>query len=281
MKIVISGSTGMIGRKLSDVLGGMGHRVVGLRRGDFEGDPELLKEKLKYAGAVINLAGAPIAGRWSRKYKKEIMDSRTDVTRKLVDAVTSPLMFISASAVGIYPDGKIVDEECSETAGNFLSEVCLRWEAEAAKLHPDSALAIMRLGVVLDKKGGALPKMLLPFRLGVGGPIAGGRQGFSWIHIDDLINAFVFVLEHRLAGTFNLTAPGVTDNLGFSQTLGKVLHRPAVMPLPAFSLKLAFGEGAQVLTVGQKAVPARLLKAGFTFRFTEAEGALRDLLRKA
>jgi hypothetical protein len=256
----------------------MGYRVVGLRRGDFTGDPELLKEKLKDAGAVINLAGAPIAGRWTPKYKKEIMDSRTDVTRKLADAVTSPLVFISASAVGIYPDGEMVDETCKKTAGNYLSEVCTRWETEAAKLPEDAALAIMRLGVVLDNKGGALPKMLLPFRLGLGGPIAGGQQGFSWIHIDDLINAFVFVLERRLTGIFNLTAPEVTDNLGFTQTLGKVLHRPVIMPLPAFALKLAFGEGAQVLTDGQKAVPARLKKDGFVFQFPELKPALAHLL---
>ena len=282
MNILISGSTGLTGRRLRAALEERGHTVTAAGRADFAGDPALLKEKVENAGAVIHLAGAPIVARWSRAYKREILDSRVLTTRKLVEAVNlaerKPELFISASAVGIYSDEGVNTEENAYYAEGFLADVCRQWEGEAAQLDPATGLAVFRLGVVLAKEGGALPKMLTPFRLGLGGPIAGGRQGFSWIHIDDLVSAFLFVLDRRLTGTFNLTAPGVTDNQGYTSALGRVLRRPVFVPVPAFALRLLFGEGASALTTGQKAIPERLLKAGFTFRFPEVEGALRDLL---
>lgn len=272
----------MTGRRLRAALDERGHTVTAAGRADFAGDPALLKQKVENAGAVIHLAGAPIVARWSRAYKREILDSRVFTTRKLVEAVNAaerkPELFISASAVGIYSDEGVNTEEHASYAEGFLADVCRQWEGEAAMLNPATGLAVFRLGVVLAKEGGALPKMLTPFRLGLGGPIAGGRQGFSWIHIDDLVSAFMFVLDHRLTGTFNLTAPGVTDNQGYTSDLGRVLRRPVFMPVPAFALRLLFGEGASALTTGQKAIPGRLLKAGFTFSFPEVEGALRDLL---
>lgn len=282
MNILISGSTGLTGRRLRAALEAKGHTVTAAGRADLAGDPALLKEKVEQAGAVIHLAGAPIVARWSNAYKQEILDSRVLTTRKLVEAVNAaerkPELFISASAVGIYSDEGVNTEEHASYAEGFLADVCRQWEGEAAMLDPSTGLAVFRLGVVLAKEGGALPKMLTPFRLGLGGPIAGGRQGFSWIHIDDLVSAFMFVLDHRLTGTFNLTAPGVTDNQGYTSALGRALRRPVFMPVPALALRLLFGEGASALTTGQKAVPERLLKVGFTFRFPEVEGALRDLL---
>jgi uncharacterized protein (TIGR01777 family) len=282
MNILISGSTGLTGRRLRAALDERGHTVTAAGRADFAGDPALLKQKVENAGAVIHLAGAPIVARWSRAYKREILDSRVFTTRKLVEAVNAaerkPELFISASAVGIYSDEGVNTEEHASYAEGFLADVCRQWEGEAAMLNPATGLAVFRLGVVLAKEGGALPKMLTPFRLGLGGPIAGGRQGFSWIHIDDLVSAFLFVLDRRLTGTFNLTAPGVTDNQGYTSALGRALRRPVFMPVPALALRLLFGEGASALTSGQKAIPERLLKVGFTFRFPEVEGALRDLL---
>ncbi|MGV8112673.1 MAG: TIGR01777 family oxidoreductase [Lentimicrobium sp.] len=282
MNILISGSTGLTGRRLRAALEERGHTVTAAGRADFAGDPALLKEKVEQTAAVIHLAGAPIVARWSKAYKQEILDSRVFTTRKLVEAVNlaerKPELFISASAVGIYSDEGVNTEEHASYAEGFLADVCRQWEGEAAQLNPVTGLAVFRLGVVLAKEGGALPKMLTPFRLGLGGPIAGGRQGFSWIHIDDLVGAFMFVLDRRLTGTFNLTAPGVTDNQGYTSALGRVLRRPVFIPVPALALRLLFGEGASALTTGQKAVPERLLKVGFTFRFPEVEGALRDLL---
>lgn len=283
MHILISGSTGLIGGRLKRAFRDAGFEVSAVGRSDFLSEAEALAEKVSGADVVIHLAGAPIIGRWTKKYKNEILSSRVETTRKLVHAVNGaavkPRLFISASAVGIYPGDGVYDETATVSGDDFLAEVCRRWEAEASALTPETGLAIFRFGAVLSKEGGALKKMLLPFRLGLGGPVAGGKQGFSWIHTDDLAEAFLFVIKHKLTGIFNLTAPQITDNATFTKALGKALHRPAFFPIPAFGLKMVYGEGASVLTSGQKVLPARLQKEGFVFRYPNLELALGDLLK--
>lgn len=282
MNILISGSTGLVGQKLQEVLIGSGHKVTGIGRTDFSGPEDALHSKVGQADVVINLSGAPIVARWTESYKKEIMDSRVLTTRRLVKAMKSAPawrgLFISTSAVGIYPEGSVFTESNARVGHDFLAEVCKAWEAEAMKARPQTKVAVFRLGVVLDRKGGALQKMLPAFRLGLGGPIAGGKQGFSWIHMDDLINAYLFVIEKQLDGIFNLSAPQPTDNAGYTRALGKILRRPVFFPIPAIGLRLVYGEGATALTSGQKAIPERLLNEGFVFKFPEIEGALADLV---
>ena len=284
MNVLIGGSTGLVGRKLTEALIRSGHKVTGLSRADFSGPEAALIQMLGKAEVVINLSGAPIVARWSESYKKEIIDSRILTTRKLVSAINKspvkPRLFISASAVGIYPDGEVFTEENTMYGSDFLADVCKLWEGEARKSPADTGVAIFRLGVVLAREGGALQKMLLPFRLGLGGPVAGGKQGFSWIHIDDLVQAFLFVIEKNLGGIFNLTAPEITDNAGFTKALGKAVKRPAIFPVPAFALKLVYGEGASALTSGQKVLPYRLQKEGFVFQFPKLKEALEDIVRK-
>lgn len=282
MKVLISGSTGLVGKSLAAALIGKGFDVVSAGRADFAKGVDALAVKVSQVDVVVNLAGAPIVARWSASHKKEIIDSRILTTRKLVEAIAKsqcrPQLFISTSAVGIYPEGEVFTEANARFGDDFLAKVCIDWEAEAMKAAPYTQVAIFRLGVVLSAKGGALSKMLLPFKLGLGGPVAGGKQGFSWIHIDDLMNAFLFVIEKNLSGVFNLTAPGFTDNAGYTRALGKALKRPAIIPVPAFALKLVYGEGASALTSGQKVHPANLLKERFVFKYPDLSGALKDLV---
>ena len=284
MKILVSGSTGLVGKNLIPKLQDRGYEVETIGREDFKQDISLLTSRIHEAGIVIHLAGAPIVARWTSAYKKEILASRVDTTKMIVEAIAAaenkPQLFISTSAVGIYPDGKTFTESDAEFSDNFLGQVCSAWEAEALNARSFTKVAICRLGVVLAKDGGALPKMLPSFRLGMGGPVAGGQQGFSWIHLSDLIDAYLFIIDKHLEGTFNLTAPGVTDNYGFTKVLAQILQRPAIVPVPSFALKLAFGEGAVTLTSGQKALPGHLLNEGFKFKFPDLKAALEDILQK-
>lgn len=282
MNVLISGSSGLVGKKLTTAFTTEGHRVTTIGRPDFSDIHGLLIPKVESADVVIHLAGAPIVARWSEHYKKEIMSSRIDTTAALVKAIQTagvkPSMLISTSAVGIYPDGQIFTDKDTQYDAGFLGKVCQAWEDEAFKATAVTNVAVFRLGIVLSKDGGALPKILLPFRLGLGGKIASGKQGFSWIHINDLINAYRFVVEKKLSGVFNLTSPGITDNAGFTASLSRVLRRPALLPVPAIGLKLIYGEGATALTSGQKVAPERLLEAGFEFRYPELEAALKELV---
>ncbi len=284
MKVLISGSSGLVGKSLTAAFLSKSHQVIPVGRADFNGSKDALIAKVSQADVVINLSGAPIVARWTESYKKEIIESRIKTTALLVDAITlsakKPGLFISTSAVGIYPDNEVFTEANAHYGDDFLAKVCLDWEAEAMKASSQTKVAIFRLGVVLASNGGALSKLLFPFRMGLGGPVAGGKQGFSWIHIDDLVKAYLFVIEKQLDGIFNLTAPEITDNAGFTNTLAKVLSRPAIIPVPAFALRLVYGEGATALINGQKAIPARLLQEEFNFHYPELEQALKNLLHK-
>ena len=241
-------------------------------------------EKVKDFDAIINLVGAPIIKRWSKSYKIEIYNSRILTTRKLVNAVTmmpiKPGIFLSVSATGIYPDGGSFTEKDIGYSNEFLGKICQDWENEVKCLDSLCRCVIYRLGVVLDAKSGALTHMLPFFRAGLGGKIGSGNQPFSWIHIDDLVTAFIFALENcEIRGIYNLTSPKPVTNKVYTKALAKVLKRPAVFCIPVFALKLIFGEAASVLTAGQEVLPMRLQEAGFHFQYPSIENALEQLFQ--
>ena len=283
MKILVSGSRGLLGSALVPALEAAGHTVVRLRRspaGGFESIP------LEGADAVVHLAGENIAGRWNGKKKRRILESRSLGTRTLAEAVARqnrpPRVVVSASAVGYYGDRgtEILREENTIGAG-FLAEVCRQSEKAAEPaIKAGVRVVSLRIGVVLSAAGGALSKMLTPFQWGVGGRIGSGEQYMSWIAIDDLTG----VLQHALStdtlrGPVNAVAPNPVTNLQFTKTLGRVLGRPTIFPMPAFAARLAFGEmGEELLLSGQRVEPAKLLATGYRFRFPELEGALRHVL---
>jgi uncharacterized protein (TIGR01777 family) len=296
MKTVVSGSTGLIGSALVETLTCRDHDVVPLvRRRPAAGehaigwDPErgsIDRAGLEGADAVIHLAGENVFGRWSPAKKHRIRDSRVLGTRLLADALAGlerpPATLLAASAIGYYGDRG--EEELSEQSApgeDFLAHVSRDWEAATAPATRAGIRVVnMRFGVVLTTRSGALAKMLPAFRIGLGGPIGSGNQYVSWIALDDLISAIVHVLLHTdLVGPVNMTAPAPVSSREFAQTLGKVLGRPAVVTVPAFALRMAFGtEGAAMLQSGQRVLPARLLASGFPFALAALEPALRYLL---
>lgn len=284
MKIAISGSTGFIGKYLTDSFVSRGMTVIPLLHYMFLSSSDaVLKKALEGCDMVINLAGTTINCRWNRTNKEKILQSRVATTRKLVDAVnsmkTKPYLFISVSAVGIYPSQGIYTERSSDRDDGFLATVCYRWENEAKKVSPGIRLVITRLGVVLASDGGALPKMLLPFRYYAGGKIASGKQGFSWIHIDDLLAAFRFIMHNpELSGVVNLVAPQPISNREFAQEAGRALHRPHWLTAPAFLFRLLYGEGHVTVTGGQHVFPLHLLTAGYDFRYPSIKKALNNLV---
>lgn len=282
-KVIISGKTGFLGSNLSSFLNGLGYDVVGLGRKDFLLKPAVLSGKLEDARVVIHLAGAPIIGRWTTSYKKEIYESRILTTRKLVSAMRllkqKPDVFISASAVGIYPDEGRHSEESRAVSEGFLGKITTDWESEAAQAENICRTVMLRFGVILGQKGGALKKMALPFKFGVGGKIGSGKQMMSWIHLEDVLSAIHFAItQPGINGPVNVASPNPVSNREFTRTLGKVMRRPAILPVPAFMLRLVFGQGAVVLTGGQSALPNKLQENGFVFKYPDLEPALRDLL---
>jgi uncharacterized protein len=281
--IAISGATGLIGSHLTKHFKSKRWEVIPMGRKDFGGTPEALAEKIGKADVVINLAGAPIIKRWTKQHKEEIYNSRILTTRKLVQAIelvkNKPDLMISVSGVSIYDQECVQDEYSNQFAGDFLSKVCIDWEAEAEKISLPTRLAIIRLGIVLAREGGALKTMLPFFKLGIGGKIATGRQPFSWIHAADVVNAIEFIIQDpENKGVFNFVAPGLINNRQFTVALGKAVKRPAFLFVPSFALRLLYGEASVTLTRGQKVVPMRLEKAAYDFKFKEINGALEDLL---
>ncbi len=299
MIIAVTGSTGLVGSSLVAALEARDHLVRRMVRHEItDGDHEIRwnpdtgeidAAELNGVDAVVHLAGENIAGaRWTEKFKRRILESRVKGTRLLADTLAGlemkPNVLISASATGYY--GNRHDEEVDELApsGNgFLAEVCREWEMAAEPAH-DAGIRLvkLRIGPVLSPQGGALAKMLTPFKLGLGGVIGSGRQYFSWIALDDLVSAIVFALENEsLVGPVNAVAPGAVTNREFTKTLGRVLGRPTIFPMPAFAARLAFGEMAdEMLLGGVRVAPHELIKTDFPFAFPELEPALRHLLGK-
>ena len=301
MKVIVSGGSGLIGRALVESLAADGHQATVLSR-----SPERLRELpegvtaagwdarsaealtplIAGADAVVHLAGAGIAdGRWSDERKRRIRDSRVHSSAAMAAAIKAaeprPSVFLQGSAVGFYgPRGDETLTEDSAPGDDFLARVCLEWEAASAAVEELGVRrAALRTGVVLAREGGALPKMLLPFKLFAGGPAGSGRQYMPWIHIADEVGAIRFLLESPEGrGPFNLTAPEPLTNKEFSRVLGRVLGRPSFMPAPAFALRLALGEMSKILLEGQRALPRRLEQAGYRFKYPSLEEALTALL---
>jgi uncharacterized protein (TIGR01777 family) len=277
MKVAISGASGFVGSYLSNYLSKEGYEIVAISKDDYQ-DIDILSSKVLESDIVLNLAGANIMQRWSEEYRKILYGSRIDTTKKIVKIINQSdkdIYLISTSAIGIYEDNIEQDEDNFTYANSFLSKICQDWESEARESK--GKVAIFRFGVILGI-GGALKKMLTPFKLGVGGKIADGRQPFSYIHIEDLARAYEFAIKYRLEGTFNLVTPHPVTNSIFTKALGKILNRPTIIPLPETILKLIFGEGATILTNGQRVLPKRLLNSGFKFKYGHIDDILKDLL---
>jgi uncharacterized protein (TIGR01777 family) len=304
MRVAITGATGFIGRRLVHRLLADGHTLVALTR-DVERAHRVLPVRcaavpwnpeggevhaaaLRGADAVVHLAGEGVAaGRWTKTRKDAIRTSRVDGTRALVAALgeltaaVRPRVLVAASAIGIYGDrGDTELTEESAPGSGFLADVCRAWEAEtAAAAALGMRTTIVRIGVVLGRNGGALERMLPPFRLGAGGRLGGGRQWMSWIHIDDLIELFVLALtDARVSGPLNGVAPRPVTNATFTRALGRALHRPALLPVPALALRVVFGEMATVLLASERVLPRAALRLGFRFAHAEVDDALADLL---
>jgi uncharacterized protein (TIGR01777 family) len=266
VKVGVTGSSGLIGSRLMAALGA-GAVALPREPGDLSG-----------LDAVVHLAGEPVAQRWTSAAKQEIERSRVEGTRAVVAALSPDQVLVCASAVGYYgPRGDELVPESTPPGDDFLASVCVEWEREAAA-HPGRSVSI-RTGVVLDKAGGALKKMLLPFRLGIGGPVAGGRQWMPWIHIDDLVGIYVRALDDSSwSGAFNASAPEPVTNKQFSRELGRALRRPAFAPVPGFAVRVLYGEMAEIITTGQRAVPERTLAGGYEFKQPDLAQALRAAL---
>ncbi|WP_434359387.1 TIGR01777 family oxidoreductase [Parasalinivibrio latis] len=295
MNILITGGTGLIGRALIREL--KGHQLSVLTRDEIRAG-NLLGNGINFMSslgtianlndydAVINLAGEPIVDkRWTDKQKSVICHSRWDITEKLSELVQAssspPEIFISGSAVGIYGDQK--DEEIAESfrveSDEFAHEVCQKWEEIALTAQSEKTrVCLLRTGIVLSAKGGAVRKMLVPYRLGLGGPIGRGLQYMPWIHIDDMVSAIIFLLNNKKAfGPYNLTAPYPVTNREFSAALARTLNRPHILFTPEFAIKLLLGESAQLLLDSTRAVPKALLDAGFSFKHTKIDEAMQHL----
>jgi uncharacterized protein (TIGR01777 family) len=304
VRVTVTGASGLIGSALVAELREQGAEVTVLSR-----DPSRAREALgvesvgwdplsepapaeALAGrdAIVHLAGENIAQRWNAQAKRAIRESRVAGTRNLLaglkaagaaDAGQHPRTLISGSAVGYYgPRGEEPLDEDSPAGSDFLAETCVAWEAEAAKASElDMRVVLMRTGVVLDREGGALAKMLPPFRLGVGGPVAGGQQYMSWVHREDLLGMIRAALQdERWSGPINGTAPEPVTNREFSHALGHALHRPSLLPVPGFALGLLYGEMAEIVTTGARVMPAKPLVLGYDFRHPELDEALRSAL---
>ncbi len=303
MRIVVTGATGLIGRAFVSAAGAREHTVVALARDQRRGGETLGGDvevhawpdpaagpppgaAIAGADAVVNLMGEQIAQRWSDEAKRRISDSRVLGTRSLVAGLRAlpegqrPQALVSQSAVGFYgPTGDELLDEHAPAGSDFLARLVVDWEREALSAAEMMRVVVTRTGVVLAPAGGALAKMLPFFRLGLGGPVAGGRQYVAWIHLDDVVDGLLYCVEHPEAeGPANLTAPTPVTNAELSRALGRVLHRPALLPVPAFGVRLLYGEMSEVVTTGQRAIPAKLQRLGYTFHYDAVEAALRDVL---
>ena len=298
MKIAISGASGLLGSEVSEYLLKEGHTVLRLVRKKPDSEDEIHwnpingsieKEKLENVNAIINFSGKNIGlGRWTDKRKKVLFDSRIDSTRLLAETIAElknpPHTFLSSSAVGYYGDGgSTLLNEGAEPGKGFLSELCVKWEkATESAMKAGIRVIQMRSGVVLSSKGGALKKMLPAFSMGIGGRLGSGKQYFSWIVIDDFVRAvYHLLISDSIQAPVNINSPEVVTNNEFTKILGKVIHRPTVLPVPGFVLKGLLGQVAEELLLSSSyAVPQILLGSGFEFKYPRLEDALRFTLNK-
>lgn len=297
MEIVVTGGTGLIGRHLIPRLLESGHQVTVVTRNPEKArqilDSRVIlwkgledKKNLNHVDAVINLAGEPIADkRWTEQQKERLCQSRWSITQKLADLInasdTPPAILISGSAAGYYGDlGEVVVTEEEPPHNEFTHKLCARWEQIASSAQSEKTrVCLLRTGVVLAPKGGILAKMVPSFRLGMGGPIGTGRQYQAWIHIDDMVNGILWLLNHDLQGPFNMVSPYPVRNEQFAHALGHALNRPAIVRVPATAIRLLMGESSVLVLGGQRALPKRLEASGFAFRWYDLEEALADVIR--
>ena len=299
-KIIITGATGFIGRKLSQHLIDHGYDVTSFSR-DAVKSKELLHlvnshvkwghdtsdwhNQLEGVKAIVNLAGTPIAGKkWTAEYKQEIIDSRIKSTNAIVEAIKTlehTPAFINASAIGYYGNrGEEILHEGSECGSGFLAEVTKKWEDSAYKANPYTRVVSARLGIILGEDGGALKKMMLPYNLFVGGPIGVGWQYMPWVHINDIVEMFRFVIENEtISGPVNFVNPNPVTMNDFARELGKAMNRPSIVKVPEFMIKLILGESADMITGSVRVVPNVLLKNNYQFKFTDLYAALKDILK--
>ena len=301
MKILMTGGTGFVGKQLTSRFIQEGNEVTILTRSlkesgqlpkgisYLQGDPTQKgpwQEAIPGHDVIINLAGASIFSKWSDEYKKLIRDSRVFTTRNIIEGIPSKfekeISLFSTSAVGYY--GFHGDEELDEESppGNdFLARLAIEWEAEALKAQEKGArVVITRFGIVLGEKGGALGQMIPLFKKFIGGPIGSGQQWFSWVHIKDLAEAFAFLIKHpEISGPVNVCSPNPVKNKDLAKALGRALHRPSFMPAPGFMIKLVLGEFGSVILEGQRVLPRRLLKEGFTFQYPDIDKALKSIIQ--
>lgn len=296
MNILITGGTGLIGRHLIPRLFTLGHEVTVVTRHPDKARQLLdsrvtlcksLNDKTSLDGfdAVINLAGEPIADkRWTEQQKQRLCNSRWNITQKIADLINAsespPAILISGSAAGYYGDlGEVVVTEEEPPHNEFTHKLCARWEQIACTAQSDKTrVCLLRTGVVLAPEGGILAKMLPIFKLGLGGPMGNGRQYLAWIHIDDMVNGILWLLDNDLRGPFNMVSPYPVRNEQFAHTLGHALNRPAVLRAPAAAIRLMMGESSVLVLGGQRALPKRLEKAGFVFRWYSLDEALENVV---
>jgi len=305
MKIAITGATGFVGSRLVERLQEEGHSIVVLTRSADHGrkvfpaiafprveiveysplESGVWQKSLSGCDAVVNLAGAPISERWSDEHKRAIVDSRVVGTQKLVAALAQadpkPSVWVNASAIGYYgtSETETFDEASQPVEDDFLSQVCRQWEAAAQQVkNYGPRLVIFRLGIVLGM-GGAVAKMLTPFRMFAGGPIGSGKQWFSWIHREDLVNLIIKALnDPQMEGIYNATAPNPVRMGEFCKTLGKVLKRPSWLPVPEFALEAMLGDGAKVVLEGQQVLPTRIQATDYEYQYSQVKEALVDIV---
>lgn len=299
MRVAIAGGTGMVGRKLSELLIENGHEVIILTRGrqqmknsiqyvqwlKDDATPELYIENID---VFINLAGVSLNdGRWTEEQKEKIYNSRMDATDEVIRILRhlqyKPLVLINASAVGIYPvsENAVYTEQSDERANDFLGQVVAHWEEKALQAEQlGIRTCLTRFGVILENGEGALPMMVLPYKLGVGGTIGSGNQWLSWIHIEDVVRAMLLLIsDESLSGPINFTTPNVKRMREFGKSIGKALNRPHWLPVPSIALKLALGDKSILVLDGQHVFPEKLLKANYEFQFASVEDAIRNLYK--
>ena len=306
MKIAITGATGLVGTRLVSKLKEQNHQIVVFTRNSDKArkifpstrfpNIEIVRytplesgtwqDKVSGCDAVVNLAGEPISERWTPQHKKAILESRQIGTRKIVEAIAKaeekPSVLVSGSAIGYYGTSETATfDETSASGNDFLAEVCQKWEAEAEAVREHGVrLVIVRIGIVLANGGGALGKMLTPFQMGAGGPIGTGRQWFSWVHRDDLVNVLIQAVEREdLSGVYNATSPNPVKMGEFCQTLGEVLNRPSWLPVPEFVIELLLGDGAVVVLEGQQVLPKKTQSANINYQYPEVRSALREIVK--
>ena len=284
-QVKITGINGFLGTLISEELKNMGYEVSGIPRQLLYGNIKKLANEIRNCDVIINLAGASILRRWTKKNKALIYDSRVITTTNLVNAINllsekeRPAQFIAGSAIGIYKAGKLHDESSTDFDSGFMGKVVKDWEKPLQKLPESIPTQVFRIALVLGKKSMIIKKLRVPFQLGLGGKVASGKQPFPFIHDRDVVKAFIWAIENeKQPGIYNLSAPVNITNSEFTARFAKILKRPAVLPVPKIALKLLYGEASETLADSPQAEPAALIASGYTFEFPDIESTLRDIL---